>query len=57
MSVARVEQLDLIARLNELERIAPIYLAALERIATAESGRAQRVALDAIRDAEARPAQ
>jgi hypothetical protein len=36
--VARVETLDKLKRLNELERVVPIYRQALETIANADGG-------------------
>lgn len=54
--VSRVEQLELIDRLNRYEHAIPIYRQALEAIADAEgSGPWGRVAARALRDALVRP--
>jgi hypothetical protein len=51
--VSRVEQRELIARLNDFERVVPIYRAALEQIAVApNAGPLGRVAGRALQEAE-----
>lgn len=51
--VTRVEQRELIARLNEFERVVPIYRAALERIAVAaNAGPLGRDAAKALQEAD-----
>ena len=51
--VNRVEQRELIARLNEFERVVPIFRAALERIAVApNAGPLGRDAALALQEAD-----
>jgi hypothetical protein len=51
--VPRVEQREIIARLNEFERVVPIYRAALERIAVApNAGALGREAALALQEAD-----
>lgn len=51
--VPRVEQLEIIRRLNEYERVVPIYRAALEEIAVApHGGPLARVAVKALQEAD-----
>lgn len=50
--VSRPDMLEKIARLNELERVIPIYLQALQKIADTEgSGPWGRIAETALREA------
>ena len=48
--VNRVEQREALRRLNDLERIVPIYQQALEHIAGTDPGPSGQVARDAIRE-------
>lgn len=50
--VNRVEQRELVDRLNDLERVIPIYQQALEHIAGTDPGPSGQVARDAIREAQ-----
>jgi hypothetical protein len=50
--VSRVETVEAMRRLNELERTAPIYRVALERIAGEHVHDPKREARDALREAD-----
>jgi hypothetical protein len=50
--VSRLETVEAMRRLNDLERVVPIYRAALERIAGEHVHDPKREARDALREAE-----